>query len=184
MENDADRKLQRARLIGARNALPDRAAREAALRAAAAEYLARAAVRSVGFYWPIRGEPDLREVIATWLEGAAHRVAALPVVAGDLLEFHAWTRDAPLRAGDFGIPVPAHGRLVQPEALLIPCVGFDAARHRLGYGGGYYDRTLAALVPWPLAVGVAFDCGRVDSIAPRPHDLQLDAVITESGCMQ
>jgi len=164
-----------------RRDLPDRAAREHALCRCVAEWLAQADARAVGFYWPIRGEPDLRSVVADWLEAAPHRLAGLPVVAGELLQFHAWSRDAPLRAGEFGIPVPAHGRALQPDALLIPCVGFDAERYRLGYGGGYYDRTLAALVPWPIAVGVAFDCGRVDTLQPRPHDMRLDAVITESG---
>jgi 5,10-methenyltetrahydrofolate synthetase len=181
LENDADRKLQRERLTAARRAQPDRASREQALCRHVAAWLARADARTVGFYWPIRGEPDLRAVIADWLEAGPYRLAALPVVTGALLEFHAWSRDAPLRAGDFGIPVPAHGRTLQPDALLIPCVGFDAARYRLGYGGGFYDRTLAALVPWPLAVGVAFECGRIDALQPQPHDMQLDAVITESG---
>ena len=72
--------------------------------------------RALGFYWPIRSEPDLRGVVADWLEAGPHRVAALPVVSGDVLSFHAWTRDAPMRAAEFGIPVPAHGRPVQPDA--------------------------------------------------------------------
>jgi len=105
----------------------------------------------------------------------------LPVVAGDVLNFHAWVRDAPMRAADFGIPVPARGRPVQPDCLLIPCVGFDARRFRLGYGGGYYDRTLAQTVPWPLCVGVAFDSARVETIEPQPHDIALDAVITDAA---
>ena len=70
---------------------------------------------------------------------------------------------------------------MHPDALLIPCVGFDARRYRLGYGGGYYDRTLARMVPWPLTVGIAFECGRLDTIEPRPHDMQVDVVITEAG---
>jgi 5,10-methenyltetrahydrofolate synthetase len=85
-----------------------------------------------------------------------------------------------VQAGAFGIPVPAHGRVVQPDCLLIPCVAFDNARHRLGYGGGYYDRTFASLVPWPLAVGIAFEALRVDSIDPQPHDMQLDVVLTDA----
>lgn len=181
MENDEHRKLQRERLLAARAALADRAGCEQALCRHVAQWLAQADARAVAFFWPIRGEPDLRGVVADWLEAANHRVAALPVTAGDILEFHAWTRDAPMQAGRFGIPVPARGRPVQPDALLVPCVAVDATRARLGYGGGFYDRTMAQLVPWPLAVGVTFDCGRVESIAPRPHDLRLDAVITESG---
>lgn len=86
-----------------------------------------------------------------------------------------------MQAGAHGIPVPAHGRLVQPDCLLIPCVGFDEARFRLGYGGGYYDRTFATLVPWPLAVGIAFEGTRVASIDPLPHDMQLDVVLTDAA---
>ncbi len=181
MANEDQRKLLRDRLQALRADLPDRVQRERDLGARIADWLAHADARALGFYWPIRSEPDLRGVVANWLESGPHRVAALPVVRGDALEFHAWTREALLRAGDFGIPVPAHGRLVQPDALLIPCVGFDARRYRLGYGGGYYDRTLARMVPWPLTVGVAFECGRLDTIEPRPHDMQVDVVITDAG---
>ncbi len=116
---------------------------ETALQRRVADWLHHADVHAVGFYFPIRGEPDLRAVIGAWLALDSRRVAALPVINGKVLAFHAWTMDSPMRAGDFGIPVPAQGRAVQPECLLIPCLGFDAERFRLGYGGGYYDRTLA-----------------------------------------
>lgn len=161
--------------------MPERAQRERELAAQVASWLTHADARALGFFWPIRGEPDLRTVVADWLQGDPHRVAALPVVNGDTLVFHAWAREAPMRAGDFGIPVPAQGRPVQPDAVLIPCVGFDSRRYRLGYGGGYYDRTLARMLPWPLVVGVAFECGRVETIEPRPHDMQVDVVLTEAG---
>lgn len=155
--------------------------RERALQGHVSEWLSQANPRALAFYWPIRGEPDLRDVVADWLEAGTHRVASLPAVSGQILSFLAWTRQAPMRAAEFGIPVPAQGRPVQPDALLIPCVGFDARRYRLGYGGGYYDRTLAQTVPWPLCVGIAFECGRLDSIDPQPHDMQLDVVITDAG---
>ena len=102
-------------------------------------------------------------------------------IDGPLLRYHEWTEDAPLQAGGFGIPVPAHGRVVQPQCVLVPCVGFDLQRFRLGYGGGFYDRTLITLVPRPLVVGVAFESERLDSIDPHPHDVQMDLVITEAG---
>lgn len=181
MATDDPRKLQRERLLALRANLPDRVQCERELGARIADWLAHADARALGFYWPIRGEPDLRGVVADWLESGPRRVAALPVVLADALEFHAWTREASLQAGDFGIPVPAHGRPMHPDTLLIPCVGFDARRYRLGYGGGYYDRTLARMVPWPLTVGIAFECGRLDTIEPRPHDMQVDVVITEAG---
>lgn len=178
MDNESSRKLQREQLLAARRS-PDGAAREKAVQQRVANWLARADVHSLAFYFPIRGEPDLRDVVASWLSADSRRVAALPVVVGSSLEFRAWTPDAPMQAGEFGIPVPAHGRSVQPDCLLVPCVGFDDARHRLGYGGGYYDRTLAGLVPWPLVVGVAYESTRVATIDPQPHDMQLDAVITD-----
>jgi 5,10-methenyltetrahydrofolate synthetase len=181
LESDPTRKLQRERLLAARAAMPDRAAREQALQSHVAQWLARSDMRAIAYFWPIRGEPDLRTVVADWLDAVSHRVAALPVVEDDALVFHAWSRDAPMRAGEFGIPVPAHGRRVQPDALLIPCVGFDRQRYRLGYGGGYYDRTLARTLPWPLAVGIAFECGRLGTVDPQPHDMQLDVVITDAG---
>jgi 5,10-methenyltetrahydrofolate synthetase len=181
LNSNSDRKLLRQQLIAARDALERRDDNEVALRQRVRDWLERAEVRAVGFFWPIRGEPDLRGVIGQWLADDARRVAALPVVAGNVLEFHSWSPDAPVRAGEFGIPVPARGRPMQPDCLLIPCVGFDERRFRLGYGGGYYDRTLAQMVPWPLSVGIAFEVSRVATIAPREHDLALDVVITDAA---
>jgi 5,10-methenyltetrahydrofolate synthetase len=178
-ESAGSRKRQREHLLALRDGLADRAGREGALRDRVAHWLERSDVRAVGFYWPVRGEPDLRPVLADWLANDPRRVAALPAVTGTTLEFRQWTPDALVQAGAFGIPVPAHGRVIHPDCLLIPCVGFDAARFRLGYGGGYYDRTSAALVPWPLTVGIAFDVARVDTIDPEPHDMKLDVVLTD-----
>lgn len=180
MDSPAKRSAERQRLLQQRQQLghPDL---ERALQRRVGEWLEQADVHAVGFYWPIRGEPDLRSVVAGWLAADDRRVAGLPVVSEDTLEFRQWTPEAPMRAAEHGIPVPAHGRVVQPECVLIPCVGFDAARYRLGYGGGYYDRTLAALVPWPLAVGIAYELSRIDSIEPQPHDIRLDVVLTEAA---
>jgi 5,10-methenyltetrahydrofolate synthetase len=86
-----------------------------------------------------------------------------------------------MRIAEFGIAVPAHGRPVQPECLLIPCVGFDVDRHRLGYGAGFYDRTLTTLQPRPRAIGIAFDPARVPSIEPHDGDRALDLVITDAA---
>ena len=179
MDSDGARKLQRARALALRNDLADRSGKEAALRDRVAQWLASAEVHAVGFYWPVRGEPDLRPTLAEWLAADPRRIAALPRIDGETLEFHQWHPDDAMRAGEFGIPVPAHGRVVQPDCLLIPCVAFDEARYRLGYGGGFYDRTCATLVPWPLSVGIAFDATRVDTIDPQPHDMQLDVVLTD-----
>ena len=173
--------MQRERLLASRTAMAGRDVSEQALQQHVAAWLTHADPRALAFYWPIRAEPDLRDVVADWLEAGTHRVAAMPAVSGPILNFLAWTRHAPMRAAEFNIPVPAHGRPVQPDALLIPCVGFDAQRYRLGYGGGYYDRTLAQTVPWPLCVGIAFESGRLETIDRQPHDMQLDVVITDAG---
>ena len=164
-----------------RVSLEHRGQLEAALQRRVANWLQRAGIHALGFYFPIRGEPDLRAVVGTWLASDARHVAALPVIDGRTLQFHAWTSDAPMQAGAFGIAVPAQGRVVQPECLLIPCVGFDDQRFRIGFGGGYYDRTLADLVPFPLVVGIAFEASRLESIDPRPHDVKMDVVITDAA---
>ena len=85
--------------------------------------------------------------------------------------------------GDYGIAVPATAERVTPQVLLVPCVGIDAQRYRLGYGGGFYDRTLGAMAVRPVTVGVAFDVARIASIAAQPHDVRLDLAITESGVL-
>jgi 5-formyltetrahydrofolate cyclo-ligase len=141
----------------------------------------------IGFYWPVAAEFDARNVMAAWLASDPSRSAALPVVVVPRapMVFHAWSPDAPMKEGRYRILVPQDERVVVPDLLLVPCVGFDDARYRLGYGGGYYDRTLAA---WPagkkpVTVGVAFEAGRCEagSIPHEAHDLPLDAVVTEAG---
>ncbi|MBK8891834.1 MAG: 5-formyltetrahydrofolate cyclo-ligase [Dechloromonas sp.] len=133
------------------------------------------------FCWPIRNEPDVRALLARWAEDGVH--AALPVVVAENapLRFREWTPDGPLEADRYGIPTPTAGDWLTPDLILLPLNGFDGAGYRLGYGGGYFDRTLAALVPRPLAVGVGFEINRIDSIRPEPHDQRLDWIITEDG---
>ncbi|GHU25499.1 5-formyltetrahydrofolate cyclo-ligase [Betaproteobacteria bacterium] len=142
------------------------------------------AAMRVGFCWPINKEPDLRPALETWLAaGHAAFAALLPVVveANAALAFRAWRPGVTMAPDRYGIPAPATGDFLQPQALLIPLTAFDAAGFRLGYGGGYFDRTLADLRPRPLAIGVSFELCRVDSIHPEPHDERLDAIVTEDG---
>ena len=100
---------------------------------------------------------------------------------GQTLTFRTWLPDTLLMPDRYGIPAPAAGDFLIPQVLLMPVNGFDAAGYRLGYGGGYFDRTLASLCPRPLAVGVGFELSRLESIGPEPHDQRLDAVVTEAG---
>lgn len=140
----------------------------------------------VGFCWPMKNEPDLRSLLAHWhAEGHPSFAALLPVVvaANSPLAFRAWTPETPMREDRYGIPTPAAGEFLHPQALLIPLVAFDASGYRLGYGGGFFDRTLASLHPRPLAIGVGFELARVETIYPEAHDEPLDAIVTEAGVM-
>ncbi|MGF1593072.1 MAG: 5-formyltetrahydrofolate cyclo-ligase [Kiloniellaceae bacterium] len=138
----------------------------------------------IGFYWPFKGEIDLRHLVRDFLAQGAE--AALPVVVekGQALEFWTWRPRMKLGRGIWNIPIPAERHPVRPTALLVPLLGFDAAGYRLGYGGGYYDRTLAALDPRPLTIGVGYACGRLETIFPQPHDIALDAIVTEAGVVR
>ncbi|MFC5477735.1 5-formyltetrahydrofolate cyclo-ligase [Massilia suwonensis] len=131
-------------------------------------------------YWPLSGEPDLSDTYAQLArEGAA---LALPVVVQRhaALAFAAWTPGEAMSVDPMGIAVPAALRTVErPPALLVPCLGFNEHGYRLGYGGGFYDRTLAA-PPRPLTVGIAYLCQQVE-FSVDSHDVPLDQVITERG---
>lgn len=135
---------------------------------------------SLGVYWPMRGEPDLHHAY-TELNAAGVQLA-LPLIVGDdvPLQFVTWTPGEELRKDRFGAGIPvADKALIQPQALLIPCLGFNADCFRLGYGGGFYDRTLAA-EPRPRTLGVAYAFGEVD-FAAEVYDIALDAVVTEEA---
>ena len=138
----------------------------------------------VAFCWPYRNEPDLRPLMQSWLaEGNPGYAALLPVVidADRALAFRAWTPDCTIQTDRYGIPTPSSGDFLTPDALLIPVNAFDVRGYRIGYGGGYFDRTLASQQPPPLAIGVGFELARVDSIEPEEHDVPLAAIVTEAG---
>jgi 5,10-methenyltetrahydrofolate synthetase len=107
----------------------------------------------------------------------------LPVVGGkgEPMSFRRWTDATPMTTDRYGIPYPSVGAAIVPALLLIPCNGFDARGYRLGYGAGHYDRTLAALQPTPVAVGVAIEDGRLDDLRPHEHDLPMNWIVTEAG---
>ena len=183
-ELKAWRAARREELIARRLAIdePRRAAwSEAITRQLLDAFAALLRGRVVGFCWPYRGEFDPRFAIHR-LRQAGTR-AALPAVAakGTPLQFRAWWPGAPLKAGVLGIPVPEGTEVLQPEALLVPPVGFDALGYRLGYGAGYFDRTLAAASPRPLAIMVGFETSRMPTIRPQPHDVPMDFIVTEAG---
>jgi 5-formyltetrahydrofolate cyclo-ligase len=138
----------------------------------------------VAFCWPFKQEPDLRPLVESWLRACKKGFTALlPVVIDKhrALAFRAWSPGTVMIADRYGIPAPAAGEFLIPEVMLIPVNGFDAAGYRIGYGGGYFDRTLASVSPRPLAVGVGFELARLQSICPEPHDQRLDVMVTEAG---
>jgi len=131
----------------------------------------------VSVYWPIRAEPDLR----AWMRAACARGlrVALPV-ATELerpLTFREWRPGAPMARGLWKIPYPADGAQVLPTAVLAPLVGFDAACYRLGYGGGFFDRTLAAMTRKPVVIGVGYPQLRIATIYPQHHDIPMDWIV-------
>jgi 5-formyltetrahydrofolate cyclo-ligase len=182
-EINAWRKAQRTALMAARQAMgptEHRQASRAILDRVTAEF-PDLGTRLVGFYWPIRRELDPLPLVRRLV--AAGGAAALPMVVGlgRPLEFRRWTPDAKMAVGVYDIPYPAEGPAVAPQALLVPLLGFDAAGFRLGYGAGYYDRTIASFAEKPLLIGVGFELGRLATIFPQPHDIPMDAVVTERG---
>ncbi|WP_432259004.1 5-formyltetrahydrofolate cyclo-ligase [Cupriavidus sp. TMH.W2] len=179
---DNGRRALRTQLLAQRAALPARAEADARIAASLSELLASLAVRCLGFYWPIQQEFDARGAVAQWLAGVPGRHAALPAVSrpGAPLDFHLWTPDTPMATGHYGIPVPDGTEAATPDALLIPCVGFSPDKFRLGYGGGFYDRTLAALAQRPVAIGIGYETCRI-ALEAQAHDIAMDWIVTESG---
>ncbi len=139
-----------------------------------------AAASCIGFFWPTRREVSVLPTIERLL--ATGGKAALPVVTGKAkpLEFRAWTPQSAMTEGVYGISYPLEGEPVQPDLLLVPLLGFDAAGYRLGYGGGYYDRTLEHAAKKPLTIGVGFELGRLPTIYPQPFDIPMNWIVTES----
>jgi len=180
-DNAAWRRRERARLLAARGSMSPEAfqAASGAILRGLSDILPPARGTTVGCYWPFRGEPDciayMRDVLRSGGE------VALPVVVarGRPLEFRVWTEVSRMEAGAWGILHPAEGHPARPVALVLPLLGFDEAGYRLGYGAGYYDRTLASLSPRPFTVGVGFEAARLETIHPQPHDVPLDAIVTE-----
>jgi 5-formyltetrahydrofolate cyclo-ligase len=131
-------------------------------------------------YWPMGEEMDPRPLMLA-LASRGHPLA-LPVTPprGQPLTFRAWAPGEALRPGPMGTSEPAEGALVNPDWLLVPLLAFDCAGRRLGYGGGYYDRTLAAL-PGAKPIGIAYAAQEMAEVPAGPQDMRLPLIATESG---
>ena len=177
------RKAERIRLLEARATVP------VAVRDAAAEVIATHLDQLIGdvtgkvvsAYWPIKSELDLRPWL-TWLV-ARGAVVALPLVIEKAapLRFRAWTPSARMERGFWNILVPAEGEWLMPDILISPVVGHDAGCYRLGYGGGYFDRTLASVSPESRAYGIGLAASRIATIFPQPYDIPMRAIVTDDG---
>ncbi len=137
--------------------------------------------RVIGFCWPYKGEPDVLPVVRRWIEGGG--LAALPVVLQPRspMIFRRWAPDVAMTVGVYDIPIPRDTESLRPDILLIPLTGFDDAGYRLGYGGGFFDRTVVTLNPRPLMIGIGFELSRLPSIRPQPHDQPVNLIVTEAG---
>lgn len=142
------------------------------------DVLAAHAGRPLSGYMPMRSEIDPLAAMA------AHAgPVAVPVIEGKglPLRFRAWHPQAAMIPGRFGALVPETGDWITPEVLIVPLVAFDRGGNRLGYGGGFYDRTLATLQPRPFTVGLGYTQGYLDDFEPELHDQPLDAILNDNG---
>jgi 5,10-methenyltetrahydrofolate synthetase len=174
------RKAERSRLIELRRALPaeDRALQTTAIVRKLDEMISAGSNEIVSVYWPIRGEPDLR----SWMRDACSRGlrVALPVAVqlGQPMTFREWRPDSAMARGLWKIPYPAAGPDVVPTTVLAPLVGFDSRCYRLGYGGGFFDRTLAAMRRKPVVIGLGYPQLQIATIFPQRHDIPMNWIVT------
>ena len=174
------RKAERERLIAERLAISadDRAAMARTIADRLDATIGDVAGRVVSLYWPFRGEPDLRPWMASVIERGG--MTALPIVVekAQPLVFRAYKPGDPLEKGVWNIPIPAAGEPVIPDVVIAPLVGVDPQNYRLGYGGGFFDRTLAALPRKALVIGVGYAMQHIPTIHPQAHDIPMDRVVT------
>ena len=206
-----DKSSTRKALVEARLNMPDRLARADLLQRVMRIWLVGRPDEVIGAYWPIKGEFDLLPALYRWQEDAilsqdlssnpalaqveraqlatesiasrSPRKIGLPVVNKQhkTLVFHAWYPGCPMEEDAYGIPKPKDTEVVVPTLLFVPCVGYGPGGYRLGYGGGFYDRTLATLQPRPVTVGLGYTHGWLPDFEPESHDLPLDALLNDNG---
>jgi 5-formyltetrahydrofolate cyclo-ligase len=206
-----DKSSTRKALVEARLNMPDRLVRADLLQRVMRIWLVGRPDEVIGAYWPIKGEFDPLPALYRWQEDAilsqdlssnpalaqveraqlatesiasrSPRKIGLPVVdkLHKTLVFHAWYPGCPMEEDAYGIPKPKDTEVVVPTLLFVPCVGYGPGGYRLGYGGGFYDRTLATLQPRPFTVGLGYTHGWLPDFEPEAHDLPLDALLNDNG---
>jgi 5,10-methenyltetrahydrofolate synthetase len=189
MDKSQEKRALRQRLLEERLAMPDRLRRADLLQRVMRIWLVNRPDTVIGAYWPIKGEFDPLPALHRWkedgelLDEPQPRRIGLPVVdkLHKTLKFHAWFPGCPMEEDAYGIPKPKDTEVIVPTLLFVPCVGYAAGGFRLGYGGGFYDRTLSTLQPKPYTVGLGFTNGFVEDLEPEPHDVPLDAILNDNG---
>ena len=206
-----DKLSTRKALIESRLNMPDRLARADLLQRVMRIWLFDRPDVVIGAYWPIKGEFDPLPALYRWQEDAIlslDSTANMPVAQGDsaqlatesiasrsprkiglpvvdkvhkTLVFHAWYPGCPMEEDAYGIPKPKGTEEIVPTLLFVPCVGYGPGGYRLGYGGGFYDRTLATLQPRPVTVGLGYSQGWLPDLEPEPHDIALNALLNDKG---
>jgi 5-formyltetrahydrofolate cyclo-ligase len=182
-ERSDDLDALRQKLIAARQALPDRLERAVQLQSVLRVWLVSRRETTMGGYWPIKGEFDPLPALYRWAEADERRRIGLPVVAKQAgsLHFHVWYPGCPTELDAYDIPKPKGTEVFEPQLLFVPCVGYGPEGVRLGYGGGFYERTVATLLPRPKVVGLSYSNGFLPFLRARAGELPLDALITDDG---
>jgi 5-formyltetrahydrofolate cyclo-ligase len=206
-----DKLTARKHLVEQRLNLPDRLQRADLLQRVMRIWLVGRPDAVIGAYWPIKGEFDPLPALYRWQEDAmlgellasssslavdggtqivtdslanrSPRKIGLPVVdkVHKTLTFHAWYPGCPMEEDAYGIPKPKDTEMIVPTLLFVPCIGYGPGGYRLGYGGGFYDRTLATLQPRPATVGLGYSHGWLPDLQPEAHDVPLDALLNDEG---
>ena len=185
LEPSRDKRVLRKQLQAERQAMVDRHQRSVHLQEVLRVWLLGRGEKTLGAYWPIKGEFDALPALYRWSEADPARRIGLPVIDRETrqLRFHVWFPGCPMEEDAYGIPKPKDTEAFEPQLLLVPCVGYGPKGLRLGYGGGFYDRTLATLQPKPFTVGLGFTHGFVPDFEPQAHDVPLDAILNENGAV-
>jgi 5-formyltetrahydrofolate cyclo-ligase len=182
-EPPRDKALLRRQLQAERQTLVDRHKRAMQLQEVLRVWLMEHPALVIGAYWPIKGEFDALPALFRWTEADPKRAIGLPVMdkLTKRLSFQLWYPGCEMEDDAYGIPKPKGTATLNPDLLLVPCVGYGPRGLRLGYGGGFYDRTLAALQPAPHTVGLAYSNGFVPGLVAEPHDVPMRTVLTDEG---
>ncbi|TMV06384.1 5-formyltetrahydrofolate cyclo-ligase [Ruegeria sediminis] len=177
------RKAERARLLALRDQMrpPERTRQADVISEGLDRLVTPGPGNVVAVYWPIRAELDLRNWMRRCHDAGA--TVVLPVVAEKEapLQFRKWSPGCRMTRGIWRIPIPAQGAVLNPDVIVSPVLGIDVQGYRLGNGGGYYDRTLAAMERKPLTIGIGQDFARIDTIYPMPWDIPMDKVLLGDG---